>query len=113
SAMILACLVAAALELIMVGNAREDWAPFLPPLIVSILLTACAFAAPAPRPQAAAEPRVMDEVYATLVYFAALLAAFMAPFNHSRTFGVPYAGLYSLPVGRGLRRVRRPDRPRR
>jgi len=99
SAMILAVLVAAVLELIMVGNAREDWAPFLPLLLVFALLTACAFAAPAQRANDGGEPHVVDEVYATVVYFAALLAAFMAPFNYGRNVGVPTSSLYALLVG--------------
>jgi hypothetical protein len=99
SAMILAVLVAAVLELIMVGNAREDWAPFLPLLLVFALLTACAFAAPAQRANDGGEPHVVDEVYAAVVYFAALLAAFMAPFNYGRNVGVPTSSLYALLVG--------------
>jgi hypothetical protein len=99
SAMILAMMVAAVLELIMVGNAREDWAPILPLLVVFVLLTACGFAAPAQRPDDGREPGIVDEVYAALVYFAALLATFMAPFNYARDVGVPMSSLYALLVG--------------
>jgi hypothetical protein len=69
-------------------------------VVVFALLAACGFIVPAPR--VTDDGRVVDEVYAALVYFAALLAAFMAPFNYSRSFGVPAAGWYALLVGIAL-----------
>jgi hypothetical protein len=47
---------------------------------------------------ARASERVADEVYAAVVYVAALLAVFMA-FNHSRQLGLQAVALYALAVG--------------
>jgi hypothetical protein len=98
SAMILACAVAVALELIVVDNAPDSWGLFLALPVLFGLLTVTGLAAPAP-PSVGAQARVADEVYATIVYFVGLLAAFMAPFNHSRNFGLPAVALYALLLG--------------
>jgi hypothetical protein len=99
SAMILAFVASAALQLMSVGNMPESWGYFLPIPVLFVLLTAFGLAAPAPRTSGGGEPRVADEVYAAAVYFTALLAVFMAPFNHSRQFGLQAVGLYALALG--------------
>jgi hypothetical protein len=99
SAMILAFAVMIALELMIVGNAPESWGYLLALPILFGMLTAFGFAAGSPRSNGVAPARVADEVYAALVYFTALLAAFMAPFNHSRHFGLPGAAAYALMLG--------------
>jgi hypothetical protein len=99
SAMILAFAVAVELELMLVGNARDDWAPFLPLPVVFGMLMIVGLAVSWQRPKNRTPARVADEIYATVVYFAALLTAFMAPFNHSHNFGLPVIGLYALGAG--------------
>jgi NADH:ubiquinone oxidoreductase subunit 6 (subunit J) len=102
AAMILAFAVAAVLELMLAENARDDWVPLLPLPVVFGMLMIAGLAVPWQRPNDRTPARVADEVYATAVYFAALLTAFMAPFNHSRTFGLPVIGLYALAAGLAL-----------
>jgi peptidoglycan/LPS O-acetylase OafA/YrhL len=98
--MILTFAASAALQLMSVGNMPESWGYLLPiPVLLFGLLTAFGLAAPVPRRDSGAEPRVADEVYAAVVYFTALLAVFMAPFNHSRQFGLQAVGLYALVLG--------------
>jgi len=98
AAMILALAVAVALAATLGGS--EEWAPVIALPVVFAILTGAAFVAASP---AAAPPsRVADEVYATVVYLAALLAVFLAPFNYSRSFGLAGAGLYALLVGPAL-----------
>jgi NADH:ubiquinone oxidoreductase subunit 6 (subunit J) len=99
SAMILAFAVAVVLELIMVDNSPDDWATFLPLPVVFGLLLGLALATPVAPAPGAAPARLGDEVYAAVVYFAALLTAFMAPFNHARNFGLPGAAAYALVAG--------------
>jgi hypothetical protein len=99
SAMILTFAASAALQLMSVGNMPESWGYLLPIPVLFGLLTAFGLAAPVPRRDSGAEPRVADEVYAAVVYFTALLAVFMAPFNHSRQFGLQAVGLYALLLG--------------
>jgi len=98
SAMILAFAVSVVVELIMVGNDPRDWWQLLTMPVVFAALTAAGFLA---TPQGAvAAGRTADEVYAAAVYFTGLLAAFMAPFNHSRHFGgIGGVALYALLVG--------------
>src|SRR5262249_29058430 len=78
SAMILAFAVAVGLELMMIGNDPASWGQFLALPVVFGVLTAAGLAA-APSAQVARTARVADEVYAAVVYFAALLTVFMAP----------------------------------
>jgi hypothetical protein len=101
AAMILALAVAIAVELMMIGNDPRNWWQFLAVPVVFGALTVAGFSSPAGR---GGEPthRVADEVYAAVVYFAGLLAVFMAPFNHSRHFGGTGVALYALLVGAGL-----------
>src|SRR5262249_2741718 len=99
AAMILTFAVAAVLELMLAGNARDDWAPFLPLPLVFGMLTIAGLVVPWQRPNAPTPARGAGAVDATVVYFAALLTAFMAPFNHSRNFGLPVIGLYALVAG--------------
>jgi NADH:ubiquinone oxidoreductase subunit 6 (subunit J) len=99
AAMILTFAVSVVLELMLAGNARDDWAPFLPLPVVFGMLTIVGLVVPWQRPNDRTPARAADEVYATVVYFAALLTAFMAPFNHSRNFGLPVIGLYALVAG--------------
>jgi hypothetical protein len=98
SAMILAFAVAVGLELIMAANDLASWSSFLVLPIVFGLLTILGLAA-APPAAARAPARVADEVYAAVVYFAALLAVFMAPFNHSRQLGLQTVALCALAAG--------------
>jgi hypothetical protein len=99
SAMILAFAVSVALELMVVDNARESWGLFLALPVLFGMLAAVGLSAASPRTAAGAQPRVADEVYAAVVYFAGLFAVFMAPFNHSRNFGLPGVALYALLLG--------------
>jgi hypothetical protein len=99
AAMILAFAISIALELIVIDNSRESWGLFLALPVLFGMLTAAGLAAARPPTAAGAEERVADEVYATAVYFAGLLAVFMAPFNHSRSFGLPAVALYALLLG--------------
>jgi hypothetical protein len=99
SAMILAFAVSVALELMVVGNAPESWGLFLPLPVLFGALAAIGLAASSPRTAAGAQPRVADEVYAAAVYFTGLLAVFMAPFNHSRSFALPGIAVYALLLG--------------
>jgi hypothetical protein len=99
SAMILALLVAVVLELMIVGNDPDNWRLFLVMPTLFAVFTALGLAGAAPHDDAGAASGVADEVYAALVYFSGLLAAFMAPFNHSRHFGWTGVGLYALLVG--------------
>jgi hypothetical protein len=99
SAMILALVVAAVLELMIVANDPDNWWLFLAMPAVFAVCTVLGFIAPSPGGVAAPASRVADEVFAALVYFAGLLAVFMAPFNHSRHFGWIGVGLYALLVG--------------
>ena len=98
SAMILAFAVSVALELIVVDNV-ESWGLFLALPILFGMLAAVGLAAAAPQAAAGAPARVADEVYAAVVYLAGLLAVFMAPFNHSWSFGLPAVSLYALILG--------------
>ena len=98
SAMILAFAVAVALELIVVDNSPESWGLFLALPVLFGMLMAAGLAAASP-PSAGVRARIADEVYAAVVYFAGLLAVFMAPFNHSRSFGLPSVALYALLLG--------------
>jgi hypothetical protein len=99
SAMILAFALGVGLELMMATNDPASWGYFLVLPIVFGGLTALGLAASLPAANARASARVADEVYAAVVYFAALLAVFMAPFNHSRQFGLQTVGVYALVVG--------------
>src|SRR5205814_222274 len=72
SAMILAFGLAAGLELMMVLNDPASWAYFLVLPVVFGLLMAVGLAASQPVTSASTGARVMDEVYAAVVYFAAL-----------------------------------------
>jgi hypothetical protein len=104
SAMILAFAVSVALELMVVANAPESWGIVVAAPVVFGMLTAVGLAAglstaALPQTNGGAAPRVADEVYAAVVYFTGLLAVFMAPFNHSRQFGLPGAGVYALALG--------------
>jgi len=101
AAMILALGVGVAVELMMIGNDPANWWQFLPMPVLFGALTIAGFNAPAVEPRTSAQ-HVADEVYAAVVYFAGLLAAFMAPFNHSRHFGGTGVALYALLVGAGL-----------
>ena len=97
AAMILAFAVSAAVEIMMIGNDARNWWQFLAmPVVFGALATAGFIAAPR---SGNAAHRVADEVYAAVVYFAGLLAVFMAPFNHSRHFGGTGVALYALLVG--------------
>ena len=98
SAMILAFAVAVGLELMMIGNDAASWSHLLALPVVFGLFTAAGLAA---APLAASRPtaRVADEVYAAVVYFATLLAVFMAPFNHSRQLGLQTVALCALAAG--------------
>lgn len=98
SAMILAFALAVGLELMMISNDPASWGYFLVLPVVFGLLMALGFAS-TPMATARASARVADEVYAAVVYFAALLAVFMAPFNHSRQLGLQTVGVYALAVG--------------
>jgi len=104
SAMILAFAVSVALELMIVGNARESWVAFIALPVLFGMLTAFGLAAglsttDLARTNGGAQMRVADEVYAAAVYFTGLLAVFMAPFNHSRQLGLPGAAVYALLLG--------------
>jgi hypothetical protein len=99
SAMLLALAVATVLELMMVANDPGNWGLFLAMPVVFGVLTVLAFIVPEPSRVAGQASRIADEVYAAVVYFSGLLAAFMAPFNHSRHFGWIGVGLYALSVG--------------
>ena len=99
SAMILAFALAVALELMMAGNDPGSWAYLLVLPVMFGPLTAIGLAASPPMPNVRASARVADEVYAAAVYFAALLAVFMAPFNHSRQLGLQAGALYALAAG--------------
>jgi hypothetical protein len=99
SAMALAVAVAAVLALLVSGSAL-NWRPFLPlPLVFGLLAGAVLAARPDRAPERAPPPGAIAEVFAALVYFAGLLAAFMAPFNHVRHFGWPGFALYAALVG--------------
>jgi hypothetical protein len=99
SAMILAFAVSIALEFIVIDNSPESWGLFLPLPVLFGMLMAAGLAVASPPTAAGARARVVDEVYAAVVYFAGLLAVFMAPFNHSRNFGLPAIALYALLLG--------------
>jgi len=101
AAMILALAVAVAVELMMTGSEPQNWWQFLAVPVVYGALTIAGLMAPVDRGSELPH-RVADEVYAAVVYFAGLLAAFMAPFNHSRHFGGLGVALYALVVGAGL-----------
>jgi hypothetical protein len=98
SAMILALALAVALELMMAAGDPAGWGNFLALPVVLALVGVLGLAA-APPASRGAPALVADEVYAALVYFAALLAVFMAPFNHSRQLGLQAVALYALVVG--------------
>jgi hypothetical protein len=99
SAMILAFAASVALQLMSVGNMPESWGYVLPIPVLFGLLTAFGLAAPAPRTNGRSVTRVADEVYAAVVFLTGLLAVFMAPFNHSRQFGLQGVGVYALLLG--------------
>jgi hypothetical protein len=98
SAMILAFVLGLGVELMMAANGPASWGDFLVLPVVFGLCTALGLAA-APPTVARPTARVADEVYAAVVYFAALLAVFMAPFNHSRQLGLQTVALYALAAG--------------
>jgi hypothetical protein len=98
SAMILACALGVGLELMMATNDPASWGYFLVLPVVFGGLTALGLVSP-PMANARASAPVADEVYAAVVYFAALLAVFMAPFNHSRQLGLQVVALYALAAG--------------
>jgi len=99
SAMVIAFAASVALQLAGVGNMPESWGYILPIPVLFGLLTAFGLAAPAPRTSGGGEPQVADEVYAAVVYFTALLAVFMAPFNYGRQLGLQAVGVYALALG--------------
>jgi hypothetical protein len=99
SAMILAFAVSIALEFMVIDNSPESWALFLPLPVLFGMLMAAGLAVGAPPTATGAQARVVDEVYAAVVYFAGLLAVFMAPFDHSRNFGLPAITLCALLLG--------------
>ena len=98
SAMILAFAVSVALEIIVVENSPDSWGLFLALPILFGMLMAAGLAAASP-PTTGVQARVVDEVYAAVVFFSGLLAVFMAPFNHSRNFGLPAITLCALLLG--------------
>jgi hypothetical protein len=102
SAMILALAVAVALAATLAGTSPEEWAPVIALPVVFAIFTGAAFVVATPAPAAARPTRVADEIYATVVYLAALLAVFLAPFNYSRSFGLAGTALYALLVGPAL-----------
>jgi hypothetical protein len=99
AAMILALAVSVVVELMMVGHDPGNWWQLLAVPVVFTLLTAMGLRAGPARAADGAAERAADEVYAAVVYFAGLLAVFMAPFNHSRHFGATGVALYALLVG--------------
>jgi hypothetical protein len=99
SAMILAFAVSVALEIILVENSPDSWGLFLALPILFGVLMAAGLATGSPSRSASAQARAADEVYAAVVYFSGLLAVFMAPFNHSRNFGLPAVMLWALLLG--------------
>jgi hypothetical protein len=98
SAMILALALAIALELMMAASDPAGWGNFLAFPVVLGLAGVLGLAA-APLASRGAPTFVADDVYAALVYFAVLLAVFMAPFNHSRQIGLQTLALYALAAG--------------
>jgi hypothetical protein len=96
--MILAFALGLGVEWMVAVNDPASWGYLLVLPIVFGLLTALGLAA-APPAHACATARVADEVYAAVVYFAALLVVFMAPFNHSRQLGPQTVALYALAAG--------------
>jgi len=97
SAMILALAISVVVELMLVGNDPANWWQLLAmPMLFGVLTAAGLLLPPADENPSG---RVADEVYAAMVYFAGLLAVFMAPFNFFRQFGAPGAALYALVAG--------------
>jgi len=97
SAMILAFAISVVVELMLVGNDPANWWRLLAmPVVFGVLTAGGLLLAPAGENPSA---RVADEVYAATVYFAGLLAVFMAPFNFFQQFGGPGASLYALVMG--------------
>jgi hypothetical protein len=96
--MILALALAMTLELMMAASDPAGWGNFLALPVVLGLVGVLGVAA-SPLASRGTGTRVADEVYAALVYFAALLVVFMAPFNHSRQLGLQTLALYALAAG--------------
>src|SRR5206468_10804827 len=99
SAMLLAFMVSAVVENMILGGSPLNWRLVLPLPIVFGTLTTVAIASPLSSVPRGAAPGVMVEGFAVLVYFSAILAVFMAPFSHGRHFGWPGVALYAALIG--------------